>query len=166
MKRITRDTTMKAADVYKLPCLILEWTYQGIDKKQTALNKRMSKQYAKQHGIPELPHESVHVWRCEYYMNLPLDGIDIRLENIPEQRKDFESGGEGHRYRAMLGGCHRRGGRQDILEHNGDISIPYRDGAHILWDAEKLNLPMYVVAGDHVWELIPMKEREHVPATA
>jgi len=48
------------------------------------------------------------------------------------------------------------GGR--LIEDNGDIDTPFRDGCHIMRDSAKLNLPMFVIYKDKA-QVIEQDER-------
>lgn len=85
---------------------------------------------------------------CAYNLVLPLRDLDIRRED-----------GEGNRVRdcktVELGRTRCSGGPARFDENRPDglqIETPFRDTAHICWDAEVLNLPKYAVYED--WAMI------------
>lgn len=73
-------------------------------------------------------------WECKYEMLMPLTKYDIRNDD----RWGF--------YAAKLGGT--RIDREGPPDRWGKLETPFRDGAHVLWDAIHLGMPAFVVYGD------------------
>ena len=73
-------------------------------------------------------------WLCKYEMLMPLPKWDIRNE----RKWGF--------YAASLGGTEV--GRQGPPDRWGKLDTPFRDGAHVLWDAIHLGMPEFVVYGE------------------
>lgn len=73
-------------------------------------------------------------WVCKYEMLMPLPKGDIRNE----RKWGFLA--------ASLGGT-KVGSSQGPVKL-GKLDTPFRDGAHILWDAIHLAMPAFVVYGD------------------
>ncbi len=86
-------------------------------------------------------------WFCHYELLMPLDKHDIRRGS--RGKKEF--------LRLKLGGTHvgKSDGRTPEWD-NGDIDKPFRDGAHIQWDARLLKLPMFVVYGNKAQRIEPL----------
>lgn len=82
--------------------------------------------------------------QCNYNLVLPLREHDIRRE-------------EGsHEFVVNLGQTRSRSGRPAIRAE-GEIHVPFRDGAHIQFDREALNpqLPMFVIDGEFAQQIAP-----------
>jgi hypothetical protein len=110
-------------DVYKKACLILEWHFE----------KHLRTVENNPHTDKTLVQ--VNQWKCDYYLNLPLDKYDIRAE-----------GAEEGRLKLSLGGTNQESCDKTKIS-NGKIDTPYRDGAHLHWDSKHLNgLPMFVIS--------------------
>jgi hypothetical protein len=142
-------------EVYSKPCLILEWSYVGIDKKQMEFVKKCYPE-----GDPIRVHAEQnpsHELLCEYYLNVPCNDTDIRLEGLPKSEQKLKRlkipmypGWNGKGSPGT-----RRSSSSPTAIHGDKIDTPYRDGAHMTWDAERLKLPMYVIAEGKVQEMRP-----------
>lgn len=86
--------------------------------------------------------ESGHI--CHYEMVMELQEYDIRREWYEKKRSRFLS--------IPMGRTTTTPAVSPLLE-NGGIKTPYRDGCHILWDMKHLQLPAYVVWGEHTFKL-------------
>lgn len=75
--------------------------------------------------------EDGYTWMCKYEMLMPLPLHDIRNE----RKWGF--------YAASLGGT--RSDRSGPPDRWGKLDTPFRDGAHIIWDAIHLGMPAFVV---------------------
>jgi hypothetical protein len=80
------------------------------------------------------PPEDGYNWLCKYEILIPLPKHDIRNE----RKWGF--------YAASIGGT-RRGGERPPDSY-GKLDTPFRDGAHVRWDALHLGMPAYVVYED------------------
>jgi hypothetical protein len=58
--------------------------------------------------------------------------------------------------RIPLGRTETSGGR-DRIWPDGNIDLPFRDGAHMGWDSEKLGLRKFVIYGTEIRELVSAK---------
>jgi hypothetical protein len=116
-------------EVIKTPCLIIEWKFLGLDQEMEALSEEMSVKMGMTFN------GKTYLWKCEYYLNLPLRETDCRY-----RKKN------GFRHKATLGGTKVSSSRSSMIYEDGTINTPFRDGAHIQWDAELLKLPMYVIS--------------------
>ena len=77
--------------------------------------------------------------RCDYELVFPLREIDIRRET---------DAGDVAEFRASLGCMRTQRRKHGLVDFDrGEIETPYRDGAHICWDSQTLNLPAFVVCG-------------------
>lgn len=98
--------------------------------------------------------EDGHNWKCDYNLVVALEPGDIRSLDRESNRVCESLTLTG------LGGTRVRmgEGRTPLDMKNGDIYLPYRDGAHICFDSKKLgDLPRYVVFGG--WAM-PIPERD------
>lgn len=90
-------------------------------------------------------------WFCDYHLVLELKELDIRGEVYGDDgqvvRRDREK-------RLELGGTRSTGNRGFVNHERGEIRTPYRDGAHIKWDGERLGLRMFVVHDEYAQELL------------
>ena len=78
-------------------------------------------------------------WKVEYYLNVPLRSGDGRAG-----RRSWK--------KVRMGGT-RVGSSNALYPFFRDerkLDTPFRDGAHIQWDAQELRLPMFSIYGDHV----------------
>ncbi len=79
---------------------------------------------------------------CAYSIVIPLAEHDIR-------REDKEGNKVRRELTVEIGRTRVTGGMGDEPIWDGKkVDTPYRDGAHALWDAEHLHLPVYAVCGD------------------
>lgn len=75
---------------------------------------------------------------CTYSLVIPLMEGDIRRENSKGKIvRDV--------LKLMIGKTRVDGG---VSVQDGVVETPFRDGAHALWDSQKLKLPIYAVYGD------------------
>jgi len=116
--------------VHKIPCLILEWRFEGKERRKKPLVNFLGEKVTN------------FVWRCYYYLNVPLSEGDIRLEG---NKKAY--------LKAPFGWTKCTGFRTTQIEHDGKINVPFRDGKHIEWDAKLLKLPMFVISEGIVQQL-------------
>lgn len=90
-------------------------------------------------------------WNVEYYLRLPLRETDIR-------REDADGNKVQDSLKVPLGGTAVTGS-PDSPYHGTDrygeneVGTPYRDGAHIKWDARLLHLPAFAVYKDTITEI-------------
>ena len=122
-------------------------------------------------SIPRIPRlelvwtqEDENRWTCNYDLVLPLDRLDCRgtFDNKPEKQRP-----ESHRVvwldadnckRIPLGRTEITGGKGNSkVSADGHIDTPFRDGAHIQWDSDKLGLRKFVVCGEAIRELIAVE---------
>lgn len=80
-------------------------------------------------------------WLATYSLRLPLKDGDIRTES-----KNYR---EGYQY-IHMGETKSGGAPPDLYE---GLHIPFRDGVHIMRDANVLKLPAFVVCGDKVQQI-------------
>lgn len=73
-------------------------------------------------------------YNTKYELVLEVDANDIRADDNGECR-------------ILIGETNIDRGTEPIDE-NGNVETPYRDGAHLCWDAVRLNLPGYAVYGN------------------
>ena len=82
---------------------------------------------------------NIHNTSCDYHLVLAATKWDIRYKNngvyIP------------------MGGTFSSKTLDDVMIDLPSIATPFRDGAHIESDAAELNLPAFVICGDHVLQL-------------
>jgi hypothetical protein len=116
--------------VHKIPCLILEWSFEGKERRKEPLINFLGKEVTN------------FVWRCYYYLNVPLSKGDIRLE---ENKETY--------LKAPFGWTKCTGPCATQMENDGKINVPFRDGKHIEWDAKLLKLPMFVISEGKVQQL-------------
>lgn len=111
-------------------------------------------------------------WTCNYDLVLPLGEVDCRgtFDQKPAKKRP-----KSHRMvwldadnckRIPLGRTESTGGRATRVWPDGNIDTPFRDGAHMAWDAEKLGLRKFVISGDEIRELITTAEPVGVAAWA
>ncbi len=86
---------------------------------------------------------------CVYELVLPLGPIDIRRNYSAPS--GFLAIPMGH---GII-----RGGNTKRIHEDGSIETPYRDRAHIAWDAGVLKLPAFVIAPDGRSKPIEPKEQ-------
>jgi hypothetical protein len=83
-------------------------------------------------------------WVCYYELVMKLDRLDIR--NPREYKRDSEV--------AFSLGTTRVGSTSGPLHDNGSVDTPFRDGAHMQWDAKQLKIKhRYSIFGNHVTPL-------------
>ena len=73
-------------------------------------------------------------WHAEYELVIPVRDADIRSENGV--------------FRVKLGGTNIETSTKDFPMEDGAVSVPYRDGAHMKWDAEALGIEAWAVYGE------------------
>lgn len=81
-------------------------------------------------------------WTCHYELYIPLQDGDIRRKN--EDGEDFFEGKT-----IEIGKTARTSGRVPCRMDDGTeyFDVPFRDGAHALWDSKHLgSLPIVVIA--------------------
>ena len=99
-------------------------------------------------------------WVCHYDLVNPLGEVDCRgtFDIKPQKRPksfrmvwlDKDNCQRIPMGRTMVTGC--RPGTH--MWPDGTLYIPFRDGAHMGWDAERLGLRCFVIAGDEIREII------------
>lgn len=117
---------MKFINISELPKTRLELRWDPIDPREN------------NHGAN---------WYCRYDLVLELDEYDGRREKyedgeLIETKEDL---------RVSLGGTFAERSRGPVYDDG--IDTPYRDSAHIKWDAKKLGLRMFVVCGEKAMEI-------------
>lgn len=125
---------MNINQIKKTACLILEW------RKVPGCKE-----------VKILPSETMHqyTWMCDYYLNLPLKDTDIRVSKRNKGVLKLKLGGtKVTTYHEVM----------TKIDKEGNINTPFRDGSHIQWDGEKLNLPMYVISEGKVMEIKKEKQ--------
>jgi hypothetical protein len=101
----------------------------------------------------EFTQESAN-WVCDYMLVLsPPDIGDIRSNN------DNDDAGEVNVEYILsstyINGYHSSG------PYDGDtVERPYRDGAHAMWDSEKLNIPAYAVYKGKATRIKPIQKKK------
>lgn len=73
-------------------------------------------------------------WRAEYELVIPVREIDVRSKDGV--------------FRVKLGGTNVETTQKGFPIEDGKVSVPYRDGAHMKWDAEALGLEAWAVYGE------------------
>ncbi len=121
-------------------------------------------------SIPRIPRlelvwtqKDENCWTCNYELVLPLDKLDCRgtFDNEPAKQRP-----ECHKTvwldadnckRMPLGRTEVTGGKGNSkVRPDGNIDTPFRDGAHIQWDSDKLGLRKFVICGEAIRELVPV----------
>lgn len=92
--------------------------------------------------------------KCLYRLVMPLREHDIR--------RNLGDGRSRRSMRLSLGGTKvsRGNGRSPLDRMTDTIDTPYRDGAHIKWDAALLKLPAFVVCEGRAMAIEPEAQRE------
>ena len=85
-------------------------------------------------------------WECSYDLFIPIGENDCRGES--------DGGGPGYTT-AHFNTTEASGGGASPVCPGGSLRSPYRDGAHIKWDAKRLGLPAFVVYNRKVNPIIP-----------
>ena len=83
-------------------------------------------------------------WFCHYEMVMLLGPYDVR-----HKKEDEYSGNSAEVLIQMPGGTFTDG----VPMTTDNLRIPFRDGAHIKWDAYQLEMRAFVVCGDSAKEL-------------
>jgi hypothetical protein len=73
-------------------------------------------------------------WHAEYELVIPVREGDVRSK--------------GGVFRVKLGGTNVETTQKGFPIEDGKVSVPYRDGAHMKWDAEALGLEAWAVYGE------------------
>lgn len=107
-----------------LPRLQLVWEDQGADDRD---------------GV------TAYTAVCHYLLVIPVDRYDCR--NLAGPDRFGEQG-----YTAAPMGTTKCRSASPWLERL-DLDIPFRDGAHILWDSRRLGFPAYVSCGERFRQL-------------
>ncbi len=88
---------------------------------------------------------------AEYYLNIPLDHHDIRRTKKKTSLK-LKFGKTTIQTNNTL---------HPLNRFDKTMDTPYRDGAHMMWDSEKLGgLPMYVIFGDIVRKIKNVRKKK------
>lgn len=82
-------------------------------------------------------------WVAHYELIIPVRPLDCRATDILTKNTGLMC--------IPLGCTSRTGGGRPVRE--GVVDTPFRDGIHMNWDAEALNLPKYAICGE-VWTRI------------
>ncbi len=101
-------------------------------------------------------------WTCNYELVIPLGEVDCRgtFDRKPAKRRPISFRmvwlDADNCQRVPMGRTKVTCGRAKgtMTWPDGNIDTPFRDGAHILWDHEKLGLRMFVRCGDEIREII------------
>ena len=89
-------------------------------------------------------------WIADYELVLPLRELDMRRKNGSDV------------LRVSLGGTEVHTGNPIFpIEVDGSVAIPFRDGAHVKWDAQVLGLEAFAVYGNL---RTPIDITENVPS--
>ncbi len=78
-------------------------------------------------------------WQANYYLNIPMRDYDAR-------RYDHKKG----YIKVKMGKTNIQTSSPDYPIRGSEIDLPFRDGAHIQWDAMLLKLPMYKVYNERI----------------
>lgn len=131
-------------EVFTQPSLVLEWEPEKLVEEDGF--------DVGPDGVWVKCKKLVNQSKCLYYLSVPTSRFDCRTYDV-EKTPEYQV------VKAHLGGTtvtHGRGGQSKISE-NG-IDTPFRDGSHIRWDADLLNLPMYVIAEGKAQRIHSAKE--------
>lgn len=150
---------LKAKDVLKKTCLVLEWKFVARveDKTLLTLPKETIAMYkAAWSANPSRKIEDFgydYEWECEYYLNVALEEMDCRRGDVCGDKSKLK-----HSVKVPIHKTKSTGTATTQRWPNGDIMTPFRDCAHAQWDGEKLGKPpIYVILNGVAQEL------EYVP---
>lgn len=86
-------------------------------------------------------------WHCEYFMSLPLQEHDIRRP------------ARGYLKLQLGGTLLSKSSQERTPDFYGEIETPFRDGAHIRFDMERLRLPGFVTYNGKTEPIKPYEPR-------
>jgi len=93
-------------------------------------------------------------WHCTYNLVMVLTPYDIRHTKRNEYRGVYAE------KKIKLSTTRVGNQRETMIYPEGRIDTPFRDGAHISWDAAQLKLPCYVVCDGKAQALYSSEKEE------
>jgi hypothetical protein len=114
--------------------------------------------------------QNPEIWFAIYEIIIPSTPLDVRVTDTPKER-ELPPDGEplwkgGHLWSddrniyIRMSITRVTTGARDMPFTSGELDLPFRDGAHIAWDAFSLNMRAFIVYGMHAQEIEPKKQAE------
>lgn len=103
-------------------------------------------------GVKLDPEASATEWYCIYEIVIAIDALDVRADEFCQKHEYLKSDARPLEAAVEFGRT-RKWGDWSPIGVGGCVRTPFRDGAHVKWDARQLGLPAFAVYGDDFTEI-------------